>query len=63
MQTSVELIKNIQRTPFSGIGIPEPLKHDLSSYWARRITLEHRLVYKATEEEIIIISCKYHYDL
>lgn len=57
----VELIKNIDSTPFSGIGKPEPLKHNYSGYWSRRINDEHRLVYTSNEEEIIIISCKYHY--
>ena len=57
----VELIKDIDRTPFKGIGKPEALKHDLSGYWSRRIDREHRLVYQVTNEEIVILSCKYHY--
>lgn len=57
----IELIKDINRYPFQGLGKPEALKHDLSSYWSRRIDREHRLVYKVTNEEIIILSCKYHY--
>jgi toxin YoeB len=57
----VELIKDIDRNPFSGIGKPEPLKYELQGYWSRRITDEHRLVYKATSEEVLIISCKFHY--
>ena len=57
----VELIDDIVRQPFSGIGKPEPLKHSLQGYWSRRITNEHRLVYKVTETEIIIINCKFHY--
>ena len=57
----IELIKDIDRQPFQGLGKPEALKHDLSSYWSRRIDREHRLVYKVTNEEIIILSCKYHY--
>jgi toxin YoeB len=57
----IELIKDINRHPFQGLGKPEALKHDLSGYWSRRIDLEHRLVYKVTNEEIIILSCKYHY--
>jgi toxin YoeB len=57
----VELIKDIERNPFDGIGRPEPLKHGLSGYWSRRITEEHRLVYRVEEETIIIMSCKYHY--
>lgn len=57
-----ELIKDIQRTPFSGKGKPEPLKYDLAGYWSRRITLDHRLVYKFETERIYIIACKFHYD-
>jgi toxin YoeB len=57
----VRLIKDIQRSPFTGIGKPEPLRHELKGYWSRRIDIEHRLVYKVTGEAIIIISCKYHY--
>jgi toxin YoeB len=56
-----ELIKAIIREPFSGIGKPEPLKHLLEGCWSRRISQEHRLVYKATNDEIIIIQCRYHY--
>lgn len=55
------LTNNIQENHYKGIGKPEPLKHELSGYWSRRITKEHRLVYKVTEEAIIIVSCKYHY--
>lgn len=57
-----ELIKEIQRTPFEGKGKPEPLKYDLKGYWSRRITLEHRLVYKFENNSIYLISCRYHYD-
>lgn len=56
-----ELIKEIRRTPFSGTGKPEPLKHALEGYWSRRITREHRLVYKVTDEELHIVQCRYHY--
>ncbi|MBP1467675.1 Txe/YoeB family addiction module toxin [Candidatus Chloroploca sp. M-50] len=55
------LIQDIMRSPFEGIGKPEPLKADLSGYWSRRINDEHRLVYAATANEIIIIACRYHY--
>ena len=55
-----ELIKDIIRSPFSGIGKPEPLKHELSGYWSRR-NEEHRLVYKITDNSLFIASCKYHY--
>lgn len=58
----VELIKDINRSPFAGLGKPEPLKHELSGYWSRRINDEHRLVYKVTDTDIIIIACKYHYE-
>ena len=57
----VDLIKDTLRTPFSGLGKPEPLKHELKGLWSRRITDEHRLVYKVTEEEIVIYSCRFHY--
>jgi len=56
-----ELVKVCMRTPFEGIGKPESLKHDLKGYWSRRIDREHRLVYTATEHELLIISCRYHY--
>lgn len=55
------LILETARNPFTGIGKPEPLKSELRGYWSRRINDEHRLVYKVTEEMIIIASCKYHY--
>ncbi|ELR96881.1 Txe/YoeB family addiction module toxin [Gloeocapsa sp. PCC 73106] len=61
-QKIVKLINDILRQPFSGIGKPEPLKSNLSGYWSRRITDEHRLVYRVNDSEIIIISCKFHYD-
>jgi len=57
-QKIVSLIKDVDRSPFSGIGKPEALKHDLSGYWSRRITDEHRLVYQITDELIIIVSCR-----
>ena len=57
-----ELIRDIQRTPFEGKGKPEPLKYDLTGYWSRRITLEHRLVYKFEKNCIYVLSCRYHYD-
>ncbi|HEV7785605.1 MAG TPA: Txe/YoeB family addiction module toxin [Thermoanaerobaculia bacterium] len=55
------LIKEAQRTPFEGIGKPELLKSDLSGYWSRRITDEHRLVYEVTKTELTVISCRFHY--
>lgn len=57
-----KLIKDIQRNPFDGIGKPEPLKFDLAGLWSRRIDREHRLVYKVKNKEILIYSCRYHYD-
>jgi len=56
-----ELLKDIKRDPFKGLGKPEPLKHELAGCWSRRITDEHRLVYKISGNDIIIYSCKGHY--
>lgn len=56
------LIKDIQSTPYEGKGRPEPLKYDLSGLWSRRIDQEHRLVYQVLNEQILIFSCRYHYD-
>ena len=56
------LIKDIQRTPYEGIGKPEPLKFDLTGYWSRRIDLEHRLVYQVDGSDILIYGCRFHYD-
>ena len=55
------LIKDVLRTPFQGIGKPEPLKGNLARYWSRRISDEHHLVYTATSTEVTIIACRYHY--
>lgn len=55
------LIKDVSRDPFRGLGKPEPLRHDLSGYWSRRITDEHRLVYKVEKGTIFIASCMFHY--
>jgi toxin YoeB len=55
------LIKDIQRQPFNGLGNPEPLRHNWTGYWSRRIDREHRLVYKVTAKNIIIVQCRYHY--
>ena len=55
------LITEIMRDPFHGTGKPEPLKWDWAGYWSRRITQEHRLVYKVLKDHVIIASCKYHY--
>jgi toxin YoeB len=56
------LIKDITRTPFEGIGKPEPLKANLSGYWSRRINSEHRLIYEVTQDELKIIASKFHYE-
>ena len=55
------LIKDIQRSPYEGIGKPEPLKHGLSGYWSRRINDEHRLVYKHIGGAVLIAQLRYHY--
>lgn len=55
------LIKDIQRTPFEGVGKPEPLKHALSGYWSRRITDEHRIVYKIERDSLLIAQLRFHY--
>jgi toxin YoeB len=57
----VELIDDTLRNPFTGIGKPEPLKYELKDCWSRRITDEHRLVYKVSEDAVIILSGKFHY--
>lgn len=62
-----DLIKSIRQDPFKGMGKPEPLRYDLKGYWSRRITSEHRLVYKVTgtrsvDQKCIILQCRFHYD-
>ena len=62
-----DLLKEIRKTPFQGTGKPEPLKHDLKGFWSRRITGEHRLVYKVEgkkgkDQKCYIIQCRFHYD-
>ncbi|PWG00450.1 Txe/YoeB family addiction module toxin [Levilactobacillus bambusae] len=54
------LIKNIERTPYDGIGKPEPLKHELSGKWSRRINAEHRLIYRVDDQKIYIYSARDH---
>lgn len=56
-----DIIKDITRNPFDGIGKPEALKYDLSGKWSRRITDEHRIVYQVQNDNLIIFTCKYHY--
>jgi toxin YoeB len=55
------LIKECSRTPFAGIGKPEPLRGELAGWWSRRITREHRLVYRPSEDGLLIAQCRYHY--
>lgn len=57
----VALIAETVRDPYRGIGKPEPLRHELSGYWSRRITDEHRLVYRVDADLLTIVACKYHY--
>ena len=61
-----ELVKSIKQSPFSGVGKPEPLKHDLKGFWSRRISGEHRLVYqisgtRGSDQKCSIIQCRFHY--
>lgn len=56
-----ELLRDIDRDPFKGIGKPEPLKGNWTGYWSRRIDQEHRLVYKVSDSQILIAKCKGHY--
>ena len=56
-----KLVKEVLREPFTGIGKPEPLKHALSGYWSRRITDEHRMVYRVGGDALLIAQLRYHY--
>ena len=56
-----KLLESCAKTPFAGIGQPEPLKANYSGYWSRRITDEHRLVYKVLDQRIHILQCRFHY--
>ena len=56
-----QLIRDIERDPFSGIGKPEPLKHQLAGFWSRRIDSSHRLVYAVEKETLLIAQCRDHY--
>lgn len=58
---TLELIENILRDPFSGIGKPEPLKYALAGCWSRRLTQEHRLVYRVSGRRIDLLQARYHY--
>lgn len=55
------LIKEVRRTPFTGIGKPEPLRGKMSGWWSRRINQEHRLIYRATDDGLFIAQCRHHY--
>ncbi len=55
------LLRDIQRSPFEGIGKPEPLKHNLAGFWSRRIDEEHRLVYAVQDNTVLVAQCRYHY--
>jgi len=62
-----DLIKSIRQNPFRGLGKPEPLRYDLKGYWSRRITSEHRIVYKVSgtkgvDQKCVILQCRFHYD-
>ena len=57
-----QLVKDISRNPFEGIGKPEPLKGKLTGFWSRRIDEEHRLVYIVEDDIVVLISCRGHYD-
>ena len=57
-----ELLKDISRSPYEGIGKPEALKFNYAGYWSRRIDEEHRLIYKVEQDEIQILKCRFHYD-
>lgn len=56
-----ELIKDVQRTPYAGLGKPEPLKHALAGFWSRRITDEHRMVYRVEARTLLLAQLRYHY--
>ncbi|MEU6280092.1 Txe/YoeB family addiction module toxin [Streptomyces sp. NPDC047028] len=58
----LRLIEEVRRTPFEGIGKPEPLRGNLTGFWSRRIDDEHRLVYAVTEDSVIIVQARYHYE-
>ena len=61
LQRINKLIKETKRDPFAGIGKPEPLKHSMAGYWSRRINEADRMVYKATEDALLIAQLQYHY--
>jgi len=56
------LIRDAMRSPFEGIGKPEPLRANLKGWWSRRITQEHRLIYRCENDALIILQCRFHYN-
>jgi toxin YoeB len=56
-----ELLRDIKRGPFDGLGKPEPLRFELGGFWSRRIDLEHRLVYRVIDDSLEVLSCRFHY--
>jgi toxin YoeB len=56
-----QLIKDVLRSPYEGIGKPEPLKYELTGCWSRRIDQEHRLIYRFEKDELHLLNCRYHY--
>jgi toxin YoeB len=56
-----DLLRDIRRNPYHGIGKPEPLKHALQGYWSRRITSEHRIIYRKMSDHVLITQLRYHY--
>jgi toxin YoeB len=61
VQKIILLLRDIQNSPFKGLGKPEPLKGNYSGYWSRRITITHRLIYKVANDSIEIVKCRDHY--
>jgi toxin YoeB len=59
---TLQLVEAVAADPFTGMGKPEPLKHELAGCWSRRITQEHRLVYRVTQERIYFLQARYHYN-
>jgi toxin YoeB len=57
----IDLLEGVLKSPFEGIGKPEPLKFELSGCWSRRIDQEHRLVYRVDDGDLIVLGCRYHY--
>lgn len=57
-----DLIKDISRSPYNGLGKPEPFKYKYKGFWSRRITDEHRLIYQVKGDELLILKCRFHYE-